>query len=254
MIDGMKIEWHISETDTQQVRRFVDGLMNDPFVKRRIACNVEGNALDISRERIWETMLMCQLSTQQRSGPNSSTSRFISLSPFPLSYKACLRADNIAELVTDELTKFGGIRRTKVIGQEARANLLLLEDGFWGKLLDAASSLLQENDPLAERAVAQFIDDTFRGFGPKQSRNLLQALGLTKYEIPIDSRITKWLNAFGFPVRLSAHGLSDADYYCFVMDGIQALCRKCDILPCVLDAAIFASYDDGAWTEENAIW
>jgi len=33
-----------------------------------------------------------------------------------------------------------------------------------------------------------------KGIGPKQSRNLRQALGLLRYEIPIDSRIVKWLN------------------------------------------------------------
>jgi hypothetical protein len=32
---------------------------------------------------------------------------------------------------------------------------------------------------------------------------LLQGLGLTKYEIHIDSRITGWLNEFGLPVALS---------------------------------------------------
>jgi hypothetical protein len=36
--------------------------------------------------------------------------------------------------------------------------------------------------------VAGYIQETFEGFGPKQSRNLLQALGLTRYEIPIDIR------------------------------------------------------------------
>src|SRR3712207_8726784 len=38
------------------------------------------------------------------------------------------------------------------------------------------------------------IDDSLKGFGPKQSRNLLQGLGLTRYEIPIDIRITRWFN------------------------------------------------------------
>jgi hypothetical protein len=78
-------------------------------------------------------------------------------------------------------------------------------------------------------------------------------LGLTRHEIPIDSRITKWLNDFGFPVHLSANALADTNYYCFVMDGFQALCRTCEVAPCVLDAAIFSSFDDGGWTEENIV-
>jgi hypothetical protein len=78
-------------------------------------------------------------------------------------------------------------------------------------------------------------------------------LGLTRHEIPIDSRITKWLNGFGFPVRLSASALADPNYYTFVMDDFQALCQACGVVPCVLDAAIFPSFDGSGWTEENIV-
>ena len=104
-----------------------------------------------------------------------------------------------------------------------------------------------------DRKAAAFIDDNFKGFGPKQSRNLLQSLGLSKYEIPIDSRITKWLNEFGFPVTLSATGLSDRNYYNFVSNGFQQLCKAAKVTPCVLDAAIFASFDASGWTDENIV-
>ncbi len=108
-----------------------------------------------------------------------------------------------------------------------------------------------DSRPETERRAAEFIDAKFVGFGPKQSRNLLQWLGLSRYETPIDSRITKWLNDFGFPVRLSGTALSDPSYYDFVSDGVQRLCEVCKITPCVLDAAIFSSFDQGKWTEEN---
>ena len=39
----------------------------------------------------------------------------------------------------------------------------------------------------AERQAADYFADHFAGFGPKQSRNLLQSLGLARYEVPIDS-------------------------------------------------------------------
>jgi hypothetical protein len=54
-------------------------------------------------------------------------------------------------------------------------------------------------------------------------------------------------------VRLSASALADPSYYCFVMDGFQALCRACEVAPCVFDAAIFASFDEESWTEENIV-
>jgi len=97
--------------------------------------------------------------------------------------------------------------------------------------------------PKVETKAADSIDHNLRGFGPKQSRNLLQSLGLTKYEIPIDSRISKWMNHFGFPLRLSPMALADKDYYKFVSEGFQSMCAACDIYPCLLDAAIFSSFD-----------
>jgi thermostable 8-oxoguanine DNA glycosylase len=107
---------------------------------------------------------------------------------------------------------------------------------------------------VVEKEVAEYIQEKFQGFGPKQSRNFLQALGLTRYEIPIDSRVTDWLNNFGFPVRLSAAALADSNYYDFVSKGVQALCAASGVYPCVLDAAIFALKDRDAWTEANVIY
>ena len=121
-------------------------------------------------------------------------------------------------------------------------------------MIRVLDGLRKNQQVIAERQAADFIDESFYGFGPKQSRNLLQSLGLTRHEIPIDSRIVKWLNGFGFPLMLSATALADRNYYCFVMDGIQEICRACEVMPCVLDAAVFVSFDKEGWTEENIIW
>ena len=43
---------------------------------------------------------------------------------------------------------------------------------------------------------------------------------ITAATAPLDSRITKWLNEFGFPVWLSATALGDGNCYAFVMDGV----------------------------------
>ena len=42
----------------------------------------------------------------------------------------------------------------------------------------------------------------------------------------------------------------DRGHYCFVPNSIQELCKACDIVPCILDASIFVSFDRGGWTEE----
>jgi hypothetical protein len=70
-------------------------------------------------------------------------------------------------------------------------NFQRLENGGWNEVDETIAELEQNQTLQAEIEAADFIDWRFKGFGPKQSRNLLQGIGLTKYEIPIDSRITK---------------------------------------------------------------
>jgi len=156
--------------------------------------------------------------------------------------------------VTKVLSEFGGLRRSKSIGQEANANLGYLESGGWQAISELLEGVRLHPSPETERKAARFIDEHCKGFGPKQSRNLLQGLGLSRFEIPIDSRIAKWLNEFGFPMKLTANALSDQSYFELVSDGFQRLAEACGIAPCVLDAAIFSSFDGDGWTEENMVW
>ena len=131
---------------------------------------------------------------------------------------------------------------------ELSANLRLLEAGEWHTLHEALALLRRPATPDLERAVANYLDDNFAGLGPKQSRNVLQALGLTRYEIPLDSRVTRWLRDASFPVPVGATALSDRAYYCFVLDIVQQLCEATGVFPCELDGAVFAASDSAAWT------
>lgn len=119
-------------------------------------------------------------------------------------------------------------------------------------MLEQIDVVRLQSTPETERHAANFIDDALKGFGPKQSRNLLQALGLSRFEVPIDGRVTKWLNEFGFAFKIGLSALADRDYYNLVSAGFQKLADKAGIEPCLLDAAIFASYDGDSWTDGNA--
>ncbi len=207
----------------------------------------------MSKKIIWRCIVSSLLTTQQRSGPGSPVTRFIWTDPFLLDYTICLRQNNIRSFVVNIITEFGGIRRSRKIGEAASDNFKFLEGCGWSKVLSKVQSLQASRTPQFERETARFIAEKLKGFGPKQSRNLLQSLGLARYEIPVDSRITKWLNEFGFPIKLSASALSDENYYSFVLDGLQELCKQCEIYPCVLDAAIFSSFDP-EWPQDKPIW
>jgi len=247
----MQIEWIVNSNDIRKIKNFIDQLKSNPFVQDREKRNLRGNGFKITKENVWRVLVGCLLTTQQRSGPESNVSRLLQTNPFLLSYETCLSEHNVEGFSLKTLSDFGGIRRTNSIAKEINANLLRLEKGLWTDLLTRLKQLDKNTSPDLEREAADFIDNRLQGFGPKQSRNFLQWLGLTRHEIPIDSRITKWLNKFGFPVVLSAGALGDKNYYQFVSDGIQQLCSASDIYPCILDAAIFASFDGDSWTTDN---
>lgn len=240
----MRLLWCVEDGDVRKVKNFYNKNKNNDLVVWRRELNIERGFSRFSRDAFWKEMVGCLLTTQARSGPNSPVARFVSQKPFPLRYEECWDHRNLKSFVQRTLAHFGGIRRNVTISEQIHDNFRWLEKrGGW----EEVNGIIRETrkNPRLEMEIkaADFIDHHLKGFGPKQSRNLLQSLGLTKYEVPIDSRITRWLNDFGFPVTVSATALSDLDYYKFVSEGFRELCDACDIYPCMLDAAIFSSFD-----------
>jgi len=196
---------------------------------------------------------MCLLTSQQRSGPNSTVGQFLRLNPFPITIEKLTTTNNVQEFIKNTLQQNGLTRYVNRISLFFASNYRKIVESNW-ILIKELEELKTADSKIKERNVADNLSNDFKGFGPKQARNFLQALGLTKYEIPIDSRITTWLNDFGFPVALTSSPFGDKGYYHFVSDGIQVLCEKAGIYPCILDAAIFSSFDNDEWTEENTIF
>jgi hypothetical protein len=253
----MKFDWHIEQGDIQAVQSIVAEQQNRTFVIDRMKRNVNGALPQISQGELWQTQMMCLLTSQQRSGPNRPVSNFLSEKPFRLSLQKCRDVKDVKSFVNSTLTNFGGIRFTDNIAKRAAANFEKLETGGWKDLLTWLDKLkiqrLQSPHPShyhLERQAALYMDG-YEGFGSKQSRNFWQALGLTRYEFVLDSRITDWLKKMNFPVPLSSAALGDEAYYVFLSDILRELCTKANVLPCVLDAAIFASYDEQEWALED---
>ncbi len=246
----MMLKWKIEGHDVKKVISFFDKWANDPFVKNRKRRNVDIPRPIISREETWRVLVGCLLTTQQRSGPGSVVKRILDENPFPLSYAECSSKGNLEGFTKEILSSFGGVRRIPTISKQIASNYNKLESSLWQLLLSAAEQINISAQPSLERETSHMLAKHLDGIGPKQSRNLLQWIGVSKYEIPIDSRITKWLNQNLLKFHLSANLLADPTYYDMVSEGIQLLCKKCTILPCMLDAAIFTSFD-GGWSESD---
>ena len=233
----MKINWEISESDIKKVVKFVDEHRN-PNVDSRIIRNIERKDIRIDKDTIIKTMLMCLMTSPQGSDPESSIGQFFRKKPFLLTYKFLYAATNIEYAIREVLKANGLTRYINKVPKYFTYNFYHLVETNWDLEIKLIQCLKKESTIEAERELADSIDQVFKGFGSKQARNFLQSLGLTKYEIPIDLQMISWLKEFDFPILVSATALQDKAFYHFVSDGIQLLCRKANIYPCILDAAI----------------
>ncbi len=251
----MRIQWEYEEKDVLRVRDLVARTGNSYLVRHRISRNVTGEVREaLSKELTWYALVSCLLTTQQRSGPASKVNKLVGAEPFPLRLEVCQTAKPLGQYVIAAAQQWG-IRRGPTIAKELEKNLHWLQaENGWDILMSVLQGLESRPGSKEERCAAREVAERLHGVGPKQSRNLLQMLGLTQHEIPLDSRVVKWLNDGGFPIPLTAQGLSDEGYYSFVMDRVQGLCHEAKVLPCVLDALIFASADKDEWTEDNHVW
>jgi hypothetical protein len=242
----------ISKSDVRIVKDFVRSSQTASFVKNRMLRNVTGPAPAFSAEHIWKNVVTCLLTTQQPSGPGKAVNRFINSTPFPLKLSS-IGEGSVEHVVSRILSDFGGIRRYKLIGKSVQENLKWLGADGWRLIEHTFVSLSEiralkphEDHIRVERNAARIIQTAMLGFGPKQSRNLWQMTGLTRFEIPLDSRITKWIQAnleVAKTIPCDPRQLVYRKEYERSLDAIQEICSGAQVLPCILDAAVFSSYD-----------
>lgn len=247
----MQLEWTITGEDIRKVQSLITDMGDNPFVaRRRNNYAARNGAVPPSVDAVWTFMVCCQLTTMQRSGPESAVARFVRGRSSVLSFAEASKQNDTKAWVLERLDG-SGLRRSNIIASNLLQNLNALRVE-WPVLQQRLHRLATGTLPLLEREVANAIAKRFDGFGPKQSRNLLQMLCLARHEIPLDSRISDWLNDLPFPIPLNASVLSTAGPYTIVMDGVQALCREVGIEPYLFDAMVFAKVDKGgaAWSEE----
>ncbi len=241
----MDISWHITEQDKACVKAILEKQSNSNLVRDRYEWNLAVSKPTVTKEKLWEAMVCMRLTTRAQSGPESKVAKFQSLSPFPLAYENVLNESSREDFIRSTLrTHKVGTDPVK-IAKELAQNFEVLENGEWEHVLAQCNKLVSLQPRETEAEVADYISDKFDGFGPKQSRNVLQELRLTRYEIPIDSRVTEWLNdELKFPFKVTATALADRHYYNLILDAICKLCEECHTFPCILDASIFSAKDD----------
>jgi hypothetical protein len=252
----LRIQWHVTQEDKEVVRSLIESQRHTVLVRDRRDRNLAENKKQVTKERLWRAIVCMRLTTLAHSGPSGKWAKFQRLRPFPLAYDECLDAKTSLEnFILKVLQKHQVGTHQPTISSQLASNLYRLEQGDWNALLANCNQLITGLVPRTiETEVADFVEDTLEGFGPKQSRNVLQALGLTRFEIPIDSRVTAWLNEkLKLPFQVTSQALGDRACYGLVSDAIYELCKSCgsDVFPCILDASIFGEKDGDHWKKEQ---
>lgn len=242
---NIEFRWVISQENGKPYKDFIERYKSHSIVKERINRNLRHINVSISKDRFWRAFVGCLLTTQQRSGPGSRVAVFLEADGPILNFDYCSNEKNLTKVAEEALSK-NGLRRTERIAEEIAHAVDWLRQHDWSPIKSQLDKISSYTNARKERAVARFLQEHFKGIGPKQSRNLIQWMGLSKYEIPLDSRMVKVLKELEFPVPLSATALADEDYYCFIEDGIQQLMAAIGVYPCVFDACVFASFETSA--------
>jgi hypothetical protein len=244
----MQIIWKTLPQDIQAVTTLIEAHKHSKIYQNRLQKNITEYPQGIvSQSEFWQAMLMGLLTTQQKSGEGSAVNSFLEIIPHPLRLDCCLNSTDLKALAIHELNRQNGIRRYDMIAEQIERNLKNLQDRRWG-ILTQINEAIPLRTKKTEREVAREVAKTLHGIGPKQSRNMLQYLSLTRYEIPLDSRVMKWLNQYNIlPHTIKSSSLADPNYYELILDGIQILCAEAEVLPCLFDAAVFS------WGEKKGI-
>ena len=237
----MELIWKFCDSDITKVRDFVNA-NRGPEVVKVINRNIYHNERNIDKDAILRTMLTCLLATDANSFPLKSTGHLISKKPYLLDYTYLVKIRDV-EMTFEDLFQSAGItKHIKKVPHYFAINLEFLIQSGWKietELNDITGRELTKTD---ERKLADKVDKSFKGFGSKEARSFLFALGVTRFEIPIDPMVTRWMEKFGFPLKFSKAALQDIQIYHFISDGLQKICEISEIFPCVLYASILQDH------------
>jgi thermostable 8-oxoguanine DNA glycosylase len=256
------LTWSIPEEQLATIREFYLRYEKSPMVNQKRDRNVNGQHLDFSRNNFLKAILCCLCTSQQRSGPESKVARFLRLRPFPITESFCRsKKENLSDELKNQLS-VAGIRFSKQIAEYFTENLSRLDASQWQILKELNDYNTSGNiDEAWERKIATTIsagrgpgNHKLTGFGPKQARNLLQIMGVGRFEVPLDSRVLDWLVQHGFPYVLSDRQMIHPAFYELLVDSIKDISGRIGVYPCLLDAAIFAAVDGDGWTNDNLIF
>ena len=224
----------ITKNELRSYEKFIKKCEDNERVERCRNKNILRNGTVISEGKFWRCFVIAILTTQTKSGKGSALEEFIKTKPNILNYKYCIKIEG-KESIEREVTK--GVTRFR-----ERACLYISEaigkfkQGFWRDVKTQLKIIETDTTLKKERETSDFIRKNFKGVGRKQSRNIIQMMGLSKYVLPIDSRVVKKVEELsGITLNKKISGKD----YLQLEDRLQEICESIGIYPCIFDACAF---------------
>jgi thermostable 8-oxoguanine DNA glycosylase len=206
---------------------------NHPLVLERIEnSSSDKKKQDIDINLFWSALVEIINATQDRSaGLNSPTN--------DTDYKI-KKWDSIKDISHDELrelayTEFMDSNIDKYSNNNARyavSNRNFIKKQGEEKILKKINSC-EVGNATSEEKTCVFLQK-LKGIGPKQSRSILQYLGLSHHQVPIDSAVLNQLEISGIDIT-DAKLDKERDYQ-EVQNIIWNISKELNVLPCVFDA------------------
>jgi hypothetical protein len=247
----MRLHIEIEDTDVARLKRAFEHWCEDELVQERMQLNVYEPGEKPDMNRVWTTMALALTTSQQRSAPGTPVWDLWCADPSPLSLKNVEAwRPTIATKAAEFLKDWGVNRFYNRVGGFLEANYeKLFVNGASETLQQYVDTLwsLREQYPDGDESVRdeereickKVLSLELKGIGNKQCRNWLQNCRLLRYELPLDSRVLKFLRPIMPDVPLEQDLLGYASYYHFIEDTVQELCACVGLFPCVADAVMF---------------
>lgn len=224
-------------------KKLINEYKDDPHVQKRNKRNVMRKDIKITEDEFWKALAIAILSTQSKNNEEfGKNRRELGIDDYE-KMKTCKDIPNCVR-------KLKGIRYTNKKPESIARCMDILQEK-WEEIKKYLETIRSSTTLEKEREVADYLRKTFKGnqIGLKQSRNIIQMLGLSQYVIPLDSRVMKVLKANGgIKEPAQKKPLQSRAGYCAIEDQINDLCAKLNgqcgnfvVKPCNFDICAFIS-------------
>lgn len=207
-----------------------------PFILERIENSlIETKKADIDINLFWSTLIEIINATQAR-----SEELFNSINDTDYKIKKWdivkgMSHDELRELAYTEFMDSNIDKYSQSNARYAVSNRNFIKKQGEDKILKKINSCEVGNSSSEEKTCV-FLQK-LKGIGPKQSRSILQYLGLSHYQVPIDSSVLKQLELSG--IDITDAKLDKEREYQETQAVIWNISKELNVLPCVFDALWF---------------